>query len=145
MKIAAILLVALLVAWAALAPPLFTNGACTAEFEAVSKLLADKPGDLRTPKAVAEFFSARSVPYQVISPEQCRKAKPRYLSRCENGPLVVARVPVKDAICRIYRDSEILVRLQYDDRDRLQRMALDMAPYKSLPVPGTGIVVHWAR
>ena len=61
------------------------------------------------------------------------------------GPLVVAKIPVKDAICRIYRDDEITGWLQYDGRDRLVRQQLDMNAYKSLPIPFTATAIHWAR
>ena len=134
------------VAWMALAPPLFTGGACTGEFEAESaKLAHDQAGPLRTSVDASAYFTARAVPHQVITTEQCRSRKPRFLSRCEDGPLLVAKVPVSNMVCRIYRDDEIAVRLQYDKRDRLARMAMEMNPYRSLPIPGTGIAIHWAR
>ena len=56
-----------------------------------------------------------------------------------------ARVPVKNQLCRLYRDSEVKVQLQYDERGSLLRMATDMDPYKSLPIPFVGITLHWAR
>lgn len=139
------ILLAVAVVWIILAPPLFTAGACTKEFEDESARLERERPAMRTSAAASAYFRERAVPAQVITPEQCRARKPRYLSRCESGPLVVAKVPVGNAICRIYRDDEILVRLQYDDRDRLAQAKLDMAPFRSFPVPGTDIAIHWAR
>jgi len=60
-----------------------------------------------------------------------------------DGPLLVARVPVANAVCRLYRDDEIRVQLQYDDRGRLGRAQADMNPYRSLPIQGH--TIHWGR
>jgi hypothetical protein len=76
--------------------------------------------------------------------EQCRRAKPRWLQSCGGGPIVHARVPVRNIVCKLYRDDEIRVRLFYDERGRLTQTQFDMNPYKSLPLVG-GIVLHWAR
>lgn len=139
------ILIAVALVWLVLAPPLFTGGACTREFDEEAARIERERPSMRTSGAARAYFAQRSVPAQAIAPDQCRARKPRFLSRCEDGTLVVAKVPVSNAICRIYRDDEILVRLQYDDRDRLARVVLDMAPYKSLPVPGTDASIHWAR
>ncbi len=139
------LLIGIGLAWAALTPPLFTNGSCTAEFEQESSRLEHDRASLRSPAGAAAYFARRSVPNAVLSVEQCRSRKPRHLDRCGEGPLVVAKIPVKDAICRIYRDDEITAWLQYDGRDRLVRQQLDMNPYRSLPIPFTSTAIHWAR
>ena len=131
------------VAWAALMPPLFTQGACTAEFDAENARL-EKDGDRLKSSTLADaYWRSRGVPHVVMSPDECRHRKPRNLDRCENGPLVIAKVPVGNLICRVYRDDEIAVWLQYDARDRLEREQVDMSPYKSLPVLGWKI--DWAR
>ena len=139
------LVIAVGVAWAALTPPLFTNGSCTAQFEDEAARLERDRGSLRSPAEAAAYFARRSVPNAVLSVDQCRSRKPRQLDRCGEGPLVVAKIPVKDAICRIYRDDEITGWLQYDGRDRLVRQQLDMNAYKSLPIPFTAAAIHWAR
>ena len=131
--------------WVVLAPPLFTGGACTKEFDDESARLETDRKTLASSTAAHDYFRQRSVPSQVIGVDQCRARKPRFLSHCESGPLLVAKVPVSNLVCRIYRDDEILVRLQYDERDRLARVSLDMGPYRSLPIPGTDLVLHWAR
>lgn len=93
----------------------------------------------------AAIWKSRGVPAARLSVERYQQSKPRFLSSCGYGPLVYARVPVTDRICGVYRDGDILVQLQYDHNDRLVRTVADMAPYKSLPVPLTGITFHWAR
>ena len=139
------ILIPVAILWVALAPPLFTKGACTAEFEWESARLATDQKSLRSSVMADAYWRERSVPHVILGVEQCRKAKPRFLARCGDGPLLIAKVPVKDTICRIYRDDEIRVVLQYDDRDRLSRLQVDMNPFKSLPIPFTGLMLHWAR
>ena len=46
---------------------------------------------------------------------------------------------------RIYRDDSILVQLQYDRRERLARTQVDMASFKSLPIPFTHAAIDWAK
>jgi hypothetical protein len=133
------------VAWLALMPPLFTGGACTREFEEESARIGKDAKSIASPTLASGYWTERNIPYSVVSREQCRRAKPRFLQNCGEGPLVYARVPVTNTICSLYRDSEILVQLQYNDRNRLARTQVDMSPYKSLPIPFTGVTLHWAR
>ncbi len=129
--------------WAALMPPLFTNGACTAEFDAESARLEKDREQFKSSVLADAYWRSRAVPHVVMSLDDCRRRKPRNLERCEDGPLVIAKVPVKNLVCRIYRDDEIAIWLQYDARDRLMREQVDMNPYKSLPILGWKI--DWAR
>src|SRR5476649_2112497 len=108
-----------IIIWLAMLPPLFTNGACTAEFNAESSRLAADMESLNTSVSADGYYSARCVPHAVLSVVECRRRKPRSLSRCGDGPVVIAKVPVKNRICSIYRDDAIAVILQYDVRDRL--------------------------
>src|ERR1044072_8052053 len=98
MNITAKVLLVVGAAWIALAPPLFTGGACTAEFDQETRRLDQDPKALKSLAAARAHFTERSVPFSVITLDQCRKAKPRYLSRCGDGPLLVAKVPVSNAI-----------------------------------------------
>ncbi len=100
---------------------------------------------LRTAGSAMKYWKGRTVPATQISVEQCRQAKPRFLSQCGVGPLVYARVPIQNSVCRFYRDSDIRIQLQYDGLGRLARIASDMNPYRSLPVPFTAFALHWAR
>jgi hypothetical protein len=139
------LILGVAVIWLALMPPLFTNGACTAEFDAENSRIAADMASLKTSVGADSYYSTRGVPHAVLSVDECRHRKPRNLSRCGDGPLVIAKVPVKNLVCRIYRDDEIAVMLQYDVRDRLVREELEMQPYKTLPIPLTTAAIHWAR
>jgi hypothetical protein len=138
------LLLGVAVVWAALMPPLFTHGACTAEYEAENKRLEADRDAIKTPTGADAWYSTRGVPHTTLSVDECRHRKPRNLSRCGSGPLVVANVPVSNLICRIYRDDRVAVMLQYDERDRLARVESEMSPFKSLPLPWGG-AIDWAR
>ena len=139
-------LYALVVAvWLALLPPLFTAGACTAQFEGEATRLQADGARIRTVDSALQYWNDRNQPVATLTPEQCLRAKPRFLSRCGSGTLVYVRVPVQNQVCRLYRDSEIKIQLQYDEFGRLARTATDMGPFKSLPIPFTDIALHWAR
>ena len=138
------LLLGVAAVWAALMPPLFTHGACTAEYEAENKRLELERDAIRTPAGADAWYSGRGVPHVMLSVDECRHRKPRNLSRCGDGPLVVANVPVSNLVCRIYRDDRVAVMLQYDERDRLARVESEMSPFKALPLPWGG-AIDWAR
>ncbi|HUL95140.1 MAG TPA: hypothetical protein VLT89_03955 [Usitatibacter sp.] len=139
------LLLAVAFVWAALMPPLFTDGACTAEFDAENARLDRDRESLKTAALAEAYWRGRAVAHAVLSTDDCRKRKPRNLESCGDGPLIIAKVPVMNLVCRVYRDDEIAIWLQYDARDRLVRQQADMSPYKSLPIPFTGRAIHWAR
>lgn len=139
------LLAVVALVWLVLMPPLFTGGACTREFDDEGARIEKDARSIASPGLASSYWSARNIPYSVVSREQCRRAKPRFLQSCGDGPLVYARVPVRNAICSLYRDSEILVQLQYDGRNRLARTQVDMRPFRSLAIPFTGVTLHWAR
>lgn len=135
----------LVVGWLSLIPPLFTDGDCTAELKAESDRINADAETLTFPDRAVEYWRKRSVPLIRISRDQCLRVKPRFLSDCGAGPLVYAKVPVRNKVCRLYRDDEIKVQLQFDNRDYLTRVAIDMNPYRSLPIPFTGKTIHWGR
>lgn len=134
----------IVIVWIALLPPLFTNGACTAEFEQASALIESNKSLLVSPSAASRFLTEKAVPFTLLTTAACRKVKPRFLDRCGSGPLILIEAPVASKICSIYRDDATRIQLQYDDRDRLSQIAIDMKPYKSLPLPWGGFL-HWAR
>ena len=131
--------------WLALMPPLLTGGTCTAEFDHEAARLAANQKSLATPALAQAYWGSRQVPISVVSAEQCRRAKPRFIEVCGSGVLVHAVVPVQNRICRLYRDDGIRVQLQYDNRNRLARMVTEMNPFWSLPLSWLGINLHWAR
>jgi hypothetical protein len=94
-------------------------------------------------QAVA-YWNNRGIAPRVMTVDQCRRAKPRDLASCGSGPIVQGRVPVKNVICKVYRDDEVRVRFFYDEHDRLSQVSVDMKPFYSLPIPGVA-TVHWAR
>jgi hypothetical protein len=132
-------------AWIVLLPPLFTDGACTREFDAEAARLQSDLASYRTPEMARAYWNSRDTPYGYLAPDQCRKSRPRYVDRCAGGPIVIGHVPVKSTVCRLYRDDEVRVQLHYDDRGRLDRVQTDMSPFRSLPVPFLDYTIHWAR
>ena len=139
------ILAVLALVWLALLPPLFTDGACTAEFDREVSLLESNRKSLLSPALAEAYWAARQVPAAMVSVDQCRQSRPRFVAICGSGALVHAVVPVQNRICRIYRDDGIRVQLQYDNRNRLVRMVTDMSPFRSLPLPWLGVSLHWAR
>jgi len=131
--------------WVALLPPLFTDGACTAEFDHEASQLAANRKSLASPTLAQAYWNSRQIPFSVISSEQCRRAKPRFVEVCASGVLVHAVVPVRNRICRFYRDDGIRIQLQYDDHNHLTRMIAEMNPFTSLPLSWLGVTLHWGR
>ena len=131
------------VIWLLLAPPLFTGGDCTKEFDAEQARVEREHAAIRGVKQAVAYWNARGVVPRVMTLDQCRRAKPRDLQSCPGGPIVQAAVPVKNLVCRIYRDDEIRVRFFYDERERMERVTVDMNPFHSLPLPG--FTIDWAK
>lgn len=131
--------------WVVLLPPFFTAGACTAQFDAESDRLKADAGKVRMADAALKYWAGRGVPVATLTADECRQAKPRFLSRCGSGTLVYVKVPVENQVCRVYRDSEIKIQLQYDENGRLAQLVTDMNPFKSFPIPFTGKSLDWAR
>ena len=77
---------------------------------------------------------------------RCRSSSRWWLlGQCGPGSAIYASVPLKNAICRVYRDDAVTVQLHFTEKDRLARVQVDMAPYRSLPLPVLNTTVHWAR
>lgn len=137
------LIVAVLIVWVLLMPPLFTGGECTHEFDDLTRRLQAQRDDLTTPTAARKYFADRNADARFLTLDQCRKARLEFIQACGPGPVVYATVPVKNYVCRIYRDDAITVQLHYSDKERLSRIEVDMNPYRTLPLPWFDI--HWAR
>ncbi|MDM4766590.1 hypothetical protein [Pelomonas sp. SE-A7] len=138
------LLVVVGLVWLALMPPLFTDGACTAEYLQAESLVGSSQASLKTPESARDFLAARGLEVRLLTPDDCARAKPRFLSQCGSGSLVYASVPVRNKVCSFYRDDSSRIQLHYDRRNRLLRTVTEMKPHKYLPLPWGGRI-DWAR
>jgi hypothetical protein len=138
------LLALLALLWLVLLPPLFTQGECTHEFDEEQARIARDTAQLASSRSAVQYWNKRGIVPRLVSVDNCRRAKPRDLQSCGAGPFVQASVPVRNLVCKIYRDNETRVRLFYDEHDRLIRTAVEMKPFYSLPIPGV-ITIHWAK
>ncbi len=136
---------AVAVIWVLLSPPFLTRGACTEEFIQVEHALMEHRGHLRSADTSAAYFRSQAWPTSIITPERCREARPRFLTGCNSSTYVYAKVPVRNMICRVYRDSDVQVLLEYSDKGYLARYRTDMAPFRSLPLPFTKAAIDWGR
>jgi hypothetical protein len=139
------IIVVIVLVWLILMPPLFTDGACTAEFDQVSTQLQVHKKELATSASAQAFWGSRPVSMQVISASQCRVVRPRFVDDCGSGDLIYVEVPVKNRVCHYYRDSNIRVQLQYDRNGRLERELLEMNPFKYLALPWINKTFYWGR
>jgi hypothetical protein len=64
---------------------------------------------------------------------------------CPGGPLLLVAVPVKNRVCRFYRDSSIRMQLGYNKLQQLVRMQTDMNPYHMLKLPMFAYELDWAK
>ena len=138
-------LLAVALVWIALAPPLFTGGACTREFDAEVARIEQDRAALASLTAARAYWNARNLEHRVLTLEQCRRARLRFIEPCGPGAMVYAEVPVRHLVCRLYRDEDIKVQLHYTEHGRLARVHVDMKPLRSLPIPATGVRIDWAK
>jgi hypothetical protein len=132
-------------AMAALLPPFFTHGACTAEFDAVADLLEPARPPLLTLPEAQRYLSAHALPYRLISAERCESAPLRDVETCPGGPLLLGAVPVKDRICRYYRDGTVRFQLGFNSHSQLVHIQTDMNPYRILRLPLIGAEWYLAK
>jgi len=140
------LLIVVALIWIALMPPLFTGGACTAEYEEASALITAPANreQIKSPAAAMAFLQSKGADATLLTEDDCAQHKPRFLWQCGRGTLVYADVPVRNKVCRFYRDDRTFLRLQYDKKDRLSGLLSEMKPYKFLALPW-GWVINWAK
>jgi hypothetical protein len=137
--------VAIAVVWLALMPPFFTDGACTAEFDAVARQIQDNKPSFGSLASAREYWNSVHVPVQAISAAQCRVAKPRFVDSCGTGDLLYIAVPIRNQVCRFYRDSAVRIQLHYDDHGRLRQLQADMKPFNYFSIPWLGVTLYWAK
>ena len=121
-------------------PPLLTRGACDAEFEAAREGFHVARADLLTLEKARAFLNARGLPFTVLSHEQCEAGRPRDVDLCPEGPLIWGKVPVRNGICRFYRDDGIRFQLAFNEGAQLVRIQTDMRPAQLLRIPYFGDV-----
>ncbi len=126
-------------------PPFFTHGACDAEFDQETAAVGADHSVFATPELARDYWTSRSVPVSVLSVDQCRHRFLKFVDSCGPGTLVYAAVPVKNGVCRFYRDEAVTVQLAYDEKGRLSRVETDMKPFRSLALPWGGRTIYWAR
>ena len=136
-------LVILVLGWLAFLPPFYTHGACDAEFQQERAEVASNHGAFASVALARSYWQSKAVPVSVLSPDQCDHLVLKFLDTCGPGPLVYAAVPVKNRICRFYRDDSVTVQLGYDEHGQLQRVDSDMKPSKSLTIPFVG-TFYWS-
>jgi hypothetical protein len=127
-------------------PPFFTHGACTAEFDAVGQLLEHGRPELLTLSAAQRYLDAHALAYRVISAQRCESAPPlRDVETCPGGPLLLGAVPVKDRICRYYRDGSVRFQLGFNSRFQLVHIQTDMEPYGIMRLPLFGLELYLSK
>jgi hypothetical protein len=138
-------LVAIALVWLVLMPPFFTDGACTAEFDNVARRIQENKPSLGSFASAREYWNSAHVSVQEISAAQCRVSRPRFVDSCGPGDLLYVAVPIQNKVCHFYRDSDVRVQLQYDDRGRLRQLQADMKPFKYFSFPWLGVKLYWAK
>lgn len=138
-----ILVVAVLgVAWL---PPLFTHGACTAEFDAVSSQLQGAKPEMLTLEAARNYLAAHGMPYQLLTATQCDAARPPDVDTCPDGALLVGAVPVANRVCRYYRDRSVRFQLRFNRFLQLVHIQTDMNPYRILKLSVAGVEIDLGK
>lgn len=126
-------------------PPFFTHGACNAEFDATTAAFQGQRSKMSTMDEAQAFLTVQGVPYRVISAELCKHWPLRDAVLCPGGPVLLASLPVKNEICRYYRDSSVQLQLGFNEYLQLVRIQTDMKPYKSMRLPWIDREVDWAK
>jgi hypothetical protein len=131
--------------WLALIPPFFTDGACTAEFNKVARQIQDNKPSLASSATAQAYWNSVHVPAELITAARCRVSRPRFVDSCGPGDLLFVTIPIQNKICHFYRDSDVRVQLQYDDRGRLRQLQADMKPFKFFSFPWLGLKLYWGK
>jgi len=130
---------------AALLPPLFTHGACTAEFNAVSDLLESARPEILTLSRARQFLATHGMAYQTLSAQQCQAVRPREVELCPSGELLLGAVPVTNQVCRYYRDDSVRFQLAFNLNRQLIHIQTDMHPYRMLKFPMIDFEIDFAK
>ncbi|MBV9343367.1 MAG: hypothetical protein JOZ03_00070 [Gammaproteobacteria bacterium] len=126
-------------------PPFFTNGACTAEFEQASSTFQQMRGEMRTLSAATDYLTAHHMPYATVTQERCEQAPPRDVEYCPGGPILVLSVPVRNVVCRYYRDATIRQQFGFNGHQQLVHLQTDMNPFRFRKLPFLDIELDWGK
>jgi hypothetical protein len=126
-------------------PPFFTNGACTAEFQQASDTLAGLKGELLTVRSAAAYLNAHQIAFSMVSPQRCEDSPPRDVEVCPGGPILLLEVPVRNRVCRYYRDASIRQQLGFNAAEQLVHVQTDMNPYRFARLPYLNLEVAWGK
>ena len=83
--------------------------------------------------------------YGMVTPERCELSPPRDVEVCPGGPILVVAVPVRNKICRYYRDATIRQQLGFNRAEQLVHLQTDMNPFHFLRLPVVNMELDWAR
>jgi hypothetical protein len=133
------------IAIAALLPPVFTRGACTAEFDAVGAMLEQARPQLLTLASAQQYLASHALAFQMLSAERCESSPPPDVVSCPSGPLLLGAVPVRNRICRFYRDPSVRFQLGFNPRSQLIAIQTDMNPYRIMKMQALGLEIDLAK
>jgi hypothetical protein len=129
----------------ALLPPFFTQGACTSEFDAASGAFERQRPELATLTRAQAYLADHAMTYRVLTAERCESSPPRDVDVCPGGPLLLVKLPIKNRICRYYRDDSVRLQLGFNASLQLVRIQSDMNPFRMLKLPMLNLEVDWAK
>jgi hypothetical protein len=126
-------------------PPLFTHGACNAEFDATTAAFQGQRSKMSTVRDAQAYLADQGISYRAISAELCKHWPVRDAMTCPGGPVLLAALPVKNRVCRYYRDSSIRAQLGFNEYLQLVRIQTDIKPYKFVRLPWIDREVDWGK
>jgi hypothetical protein len=142
------LLVGLLIIGVLLAfvPPFLTRGSCTAEFDAVTDAWNGIRAEFATLARAEAYLRARAQPYRLLPAERCDSFPTREdVIVCPGGAVLLIALPVRNPVCRYYRDRSIRLQLGFNTRQQLVHVQTDMHAYGILRLRLVGFELYWAR
>lgn len=127
-------------------PPFLTRGSCTAEFDAVTDAYQGLRAQLATLAQAQAYLRARALPYRLLPAERCGSFPMREEAIvCPGGPVLLIALPVREPVCRYYRDRTIRLQLGFNTKQQLVHMETNMHPYGILRLRLLGFELYWAR
>jgi len=132
-------------ALAVMVPPFFTQGACTAEFDAAGGVLEGLRPHFGTLSEAQSYLTSQSIPFRLVSAQRCESWPPRDVVVCPGGPILLFDQPVRNRVCRYYRDGTIRLQLGFNSSLQLVRLQTDMDPYRMIRLPLSGYELDWAK